>query len=144
LLFFIGMKMNLKIIATLASGCLLSFAVEATDRWYDAGLVETGSSLFRQHCAGCHGVNAEGTRDWEKTDANGYYPPPPLNGSAHAWHHSIPQLARSIKQGGVPLGGRMPAFAGLIDDQEVLALIAWFQSRWPEEIYRAWHDRHMQ
>jgi mono/diheme cytochrome c family protein len=90
--------------------CLASFNIAAAERWFNQDVVDLGSSLFQQNCAVCHGVNAEGTKDWKKTDANGNYPPPPLNGSAHAWHHSIPQLARSIKEGGIKLGGVMPAF----------------------------------
>ena len=91
-----------------------------------------------------HGANAEGTADWKKTDANGNYPPPPLNGSAHAWHHSIPQLARTIKEGGIKLGGVMPPFGDKLSDQDVLAVIAYFQSKWPDEIYTSWHNRNMQ
>ena len=125
-------------------GWLLSMSADATQPWYNAELVATGSQLFQQHCAECHGANAEGTREWKKTNASGHYPPPPLNGSAHAWHHSIPQLARSIKQGGQQLGGVMPGFDDKLDDQQILALIAFFQSKWPTEIYDRWHNRHMQ
>jgi len=124
--------------------CLTSFNIAAAERWFNQDVVDLGSSLFQQKCAVCHGVNAEGTRDWKKTDANGNYPPPPLNGSAHAWHHSIPQLARSIKEGGIKLGGVMPAFGDKLSDQEVLAVIAFFQSKWPDEVYKVWHDRNMQ
>ena len=125
-------------------GWLLSMSADATQPWYNAKLVATGSQLFQQHCAECHGANAEGTREWKKTDASGHYPPPPLDGSAHAWHHSIPQLARSIKQGGQQLGGVMPGFDDKLDDQQILALIAFFQSKWPTEIYDRWHNRYMQ
>jgi mono/diheme cytochrome c family protein len=124
--------------------CLASFNIAAAERWFNQDVVDLGSSLFQQNCAVCHGVNAEGTKDWKKTDANGNYPPPPLNGSAHAWHHSIPQLARSIKEGGIKLGGVMPAFGDKLSDQEVLAVIAFFQSKWPDEVYKVWHDRNMQ
>ena len=31
-----------------------------------------------------------------------------------------------------------------LSDQDVLAMIAYFQSKWPDEIYQAWHDRNMQ
>jgi len=124
--------------------CLASFNVAATERWFNQDIVDYGNSLFQQNCAVCHGVNAEGTKEWKKTDANGDYPPPPLDGSAHAWHHSIPQLARSIKEGGIKLGGVMPAFDDKLSDQEVLALIAFFQSKWPDEVYKVWHDRNMQ
>ena len=123
---------------------LVSLTASAADRWYDDKLVANGSQLFQQNCAACHGANAEGTQEWKKTDASGNYPPPPLNGNGHAWHHSIPQLARSIKEGGIQLGGVMPGFSGQLDDQQILALIAYFQSKWPDEIYRTWHNRHMQ
>jgi mono/diheme cytochrome c family protein len=53
-------------------------------------------------------------------------------------------LARSIKEGGIQLGGVMPGFSGQLDNQQILALIAFFQSKWPDEIYRTWHNRHMQ
>ena len=116
----------------------------AAERWFGPELVNTGNHLFQQHCASCHGANAEGTREWKKTDANGNYPPPPLDGSAHAWHHSLAQLARSIRQGGKPYGGTMPAFGEQFDDRQLLALIAFFQSKWPDEIYRIWYQQHMQ
>ncbi len=116
----------------------------ASERWFNQDIVEYGDKVFQQNCAVCHGSNAEGTRDWKKTDANGNYPPPPLNGSAHAWHHPIDQLARSIKQGGVKLGGVMPPFGNKLSDQEVLAAIAFFQSKWPDQVYDTWHQRFMQ
>ena len=106
--------MRLKITGMMILGCLLSMSAGATQPWYNAELVATGSPLFQQHCAECHGANAEGTREWKKTDASGHYPPPPLNGSAHAWHHSIPQLARSIKQGGQQLGRLARVHPGLL------------------------------
>ena len=123
---------------------LASLDCIAADRWFNQGIVNYGDQLFQQNCAVCHGSNAEATSEWKKTDANGNYPPPPLNGSAHAWHHSIPQLARSIKEGGVKLGGQMPAFADKLSDQDVLAVIAYFQSKWPDEVYDVWHQRFMQ
>jgi mono/diheme cytochrome c family protein len=70
--------------------------------------------------------------------------PPPLNGRAHAWHLSIAQLAGSIKQGGQQLDGVMPGFGDKLGDQQILALITFFQSKWPTEIYNRWRNRHMQ
>ena len=124
--------------------CLVSANIAAAERWFNQSVVDYGAPIFQQNCAVCHGVNAEGTKEWRKTDANGNYPPPPLDGSAHAWHHSIPQLARSIKEGGIKLGGVMPAFGDKLSDQDVLAVIAYFQSKWPDEVYKVWHDRNMQ
>ena len=136
--------MNLLKIGIISILCLVSWNASAAERWFNQAVVEHGAQLFQQNCAVCHGANAEGTSDWKKTDANGNYPPPPLDGSAHAWHHSIPQLARSIKEGGIKLGGVMPPFADKLSDQDVLAVIAYFQSKWPDEIYAGWHDRNMQ
>ena len=123
---------------------LISIEATASDRWYAAGQVEKGKHLFRQTCATCHGQNAEGTTLWKQKDENGNYPPPPLNGSAHAWHHSLDQLSRSIKNGGIEFGGTMPGFEAQYSDPEILSLIAFFQSRWPDEVYQVWYQNHMQ
>lgn len=136
--------MNYLKIGVISILCLVNWNASATERWFNQAVVDYGAGLFQQNCAVCHGANAEGTSDWKKTDANGNYPPPPLDGSAHAWHHSIPQLARSIKEGGIKLGGVMPPFAEKLSDQDVLAVIAYFQSRWPDDIYTRWHERYMQ
>lgn len=122
----------------------LTGGAAAAERWFDQPVVDLGNRLFQQNCAACHGIEAEGTKNWKQTDGNGNYPPPPLNGSAHAWHHSIPQLARSIKEGGVKIGGVMPPFGDRLSNPEILALIAYFQSKWPDEIYEVWHERFMQ
>ncbi len=109
-----------------------------TGRWYTAQMVDNGKATFAIRCAICHGRNAEATPNWKQTDANGNYPPPPLNGSAHAWHHDIDTLATVIKEGGRPLGGVMPAFGGQLSDKQVLEVIASFQSYWPDETYEKW------
>jgi len=33
---------------------------------------------------------------------------------------------------------RMPRFAAALSDEQILDVIAWFQSHWPDEIYAAW------
>jgi mono/diheme cytochrome c family protein len=107
-------------------------------RWYTEQQVELGRSLFLTHCAVCHGERAEATTEWRKTNANGDYPPPPLNGSAHAWHHPLSVLENSIAVGGIPNGGVMPPFAETLGKQEMRAAIAFFQNFWPDEIYARW------
>ncbi len=110
-------------------------------RWYSEAQLQLGEQVYGQHCASCHGKQAEGTPDWRKTGPDGKYPPPPLNGTAHAWHHSLRVLLRQIRMGGKPLGGTMPGFAGKLSNEEMLAAIAWFQSHWPDNIYRIWEER---
>ena len=107
-------------------------------RWYTATQVEQGREIFQAHCAVCHGSTAEGTEEWWVPEDDGLYPPPPLNGTAHAWHHPLEELLRYIEQGGIPLGGKMPGFGEALDENQRRASVAYFQSFWPDEIYRRW------
>ncbi|MFT5657437.1 MAG: thiol:disulfide interchange protein DsbC [Gammaproteobacteria bacterium] len=121
---------------------IISSSVQAEGRWYDDAVLQRGTDLFAENCSACHGNNAEGTLDWKKTDSNGNYPPPPLNGTAHAWHHSIEVLHETIQDGGIKLGGVMPSFKGKLSDQDIDAVIAYFQSKWPEKLYRKWAENY--
>ena len=112
-------------------------------RWYTPEQVEAGAALYAQNCASCHKPNAEGTADWKKRDANGKLPPPPLNGTAHAWHHPLDVLRQVVRRGGIPIGGSMPAFADKLAPQEIDAILAWVQSHWSDKIYGIWHERDM-
>jgi thiol:disulfide interchange protein DsbC len=116
----------------------LSSAV-AAERWYTTEQIEQGRAVFQEHCASCHGGEAQGlVEDWQTADENGRYPPPPLNGSAHAWHHALPVLRRTIHKGNVELGGQMPGFVDKIGELDTDAAIAYFQSFWSDEVYATW------
>jgi mono/diheme cytochrome c family protein len=134
----------IKYLIPAAVTCLLSLTgttLADSGRWYSSDQLATGEQLFQQKCASCHGANAELTIDWKKTDADGKYPPPPLNGTAHAWHHSLQQLRETIQRGGILLGGIMPAFRSELSDTDIDAVISYFQSKWPESTYRKWAAR---
>ena len=119
-------------------GCSRSDADGALDnRWYSQRQVNEGYRLYQANCASCHRPDASGTNEWRKP-VNGHYPPPPLNGTAHTWHHSLEVLHRTIEQGGVRLGGMMPAFGSRLSAGQIDSLLAWIQSRWPEEVYQIW------
>lgn len=107
-------------------------------RHLDAAKIQHGHKLYVQNCATCHGMNGEGAQDWSRQNANGKYPPPPLNGTGHAWHHPKRALVSTIKYGTVRIGGSMPAWQGKLSDQDIDDIIAWFQSKWPDELYAAW------
>lgn len=109
-------------------------------RWYTAEQVDLGRSLFSTYCADCHGDSAEGTGDWRKADENGNYPPPPLNGTAHTWHHPMRILGQTIAAGGVPFGGAMPGFSEVLTNEEARAIISYFQNIWPDQIYARWQE----
>lgn len=115
-----------------------------TGRWYSADEARQGRQLFAENCAACHGQRAVGTPEWRTPNANGQYPPPPLNGSAHAWHHPYAVLHRVIVEGGAPLGGTMPAWGGRLSETDIRQVIAGFQSYWPDEVYQIWHEREQQ
>ncbi len=111
---------------------------KAGNRWYTTEQVTQGGILFRANCPECHGQQAESTPHWRKPGEDGSYPPPPLNGTAHTWHHPLPLLRRTIRDGGVNIGGKMPPFKEKLSDQEIDMVIAWFQSLWSDEIYATW------
>jgi mono/diheme cytochrome c family protein len=104
----------------------------------DPELVTHGGGIYKANCAVCHGANAEGAPNWQKPGVDGKYPAPPLNGTGHAWHHPKAALKATIKRGTVPMGGSMPAWEGKLSDDDIEAVVAWIQSRWPDEIYRSW------
>ena len=113
-------------------------------RWYTQGQVSKGYTLFQANCAVCHKPDASGTLNWRNPDAQGKYPPPPLNGTAHTWHHPLSVLRMTVQRGGIALGGSMPGYADRLSADEIDAILAWVQSRWPDEIYVAWSQRNAQ
>lgn len=119
----------------------VSGTASASSRWFSDTQVEQGKKLFTENCMTCHGEKAQGTKDWKKTDKDGKYPPPPLNGDAHAWHHSMDILRRTVREGGVQLGGSMPPFKDKLNTEQVDSVIAYFQSQWNDKIYSAWSSR---
>ena len=110
----------------------------APQRWYDRSRVESGAKVYAGHCAVCHGARGEATPDWRRREPDGSFPPPPLNGTAHTWHHPFAILARQIKFGAPGGGGKMPTFQAKLTDEEIVNVIAWFQSLWPDDVYAQW------
>ena len=105
---------------------------------WPAEQLKRGRQLYLQNCMVCHGFNGEGAPDWSRQDAEGKWPAPPLNGTGHTWHHPKQALVYTIKNGTQRIGGNMPAWQDKLSDQDIVAIIAWFQSQWPDEIYAAW------
>lgn len=132
------MKTLLILIATLA----LAACNNTPDADAQSQQIISGKQVFEVNCQKCHGVKARGiVRDWQKPGADGKYPAPPLNGSAHAWHHDMKSLLGTINRGGIPLGGTMPAFNDALTEDEKTAVLAYIQSLWPKDIYDAWKQR---
>lgn len=108
------------------------------ERNFDQAQIRRGEVIYVANCVGCHGPNGAGTPDWRKPNADGRYPPPPLDGTAHAWHHSTEVLKKTILKGTPPEIGSMPAWEGKLTEQQVDDVIVWIKSLWPDEIYDIW------
>ncbi len=105
----------------------------------DPHQVALGASVYATRCAQCHGANLEGQPDWQQRLANGRLPAPPHDASGHTWHHPDEILFGITKNGMTPYASAdyesdMPAFAGVLGDDEIAAAIAFIKSRWPAEI----------
>ena len=137
--------MNLLVLTTACAALTLAFTAavhaagaDAHERWYDQSRIESGEKVYASNCVECHGARGEATPDWRRREADGSFPPPPLNGTAHTWHHPFSVLARQIKFGAPGGGGKMPTFQGKLTDDEIINVIAWIQNLWPEETYVQW------
>jgi len=109
-------------------------------RWYSPEHVARGALVYTENCAVCHGQNAEGTKNWRQRADDGKFPPPPIDGTGHAWHHPMKILGAQIKFGAPGGLGSMPGFADKLSDEQVVDVIAWFQNEWPDKIYATWAE----
>ena len=107
-------------------------------RWYSQQQAQAGQQIYQDNCATCHGKSGQSTIHWRKPGADGRYPAPPLNGSAHTWHHSKAALLRQIRDGSIANGGSMPAFKHSLSEAQQLQVLAAVQAFWSDEIYNHW------
>jgi|ETNmetMinimDraft_8_1059916.scaffolds.fasta_scaffold35166_2 mono/diheme cytochrome c family protein len=120
------------------TGCFNSEETETDSK----ASIELGKTTFNDNCVFCHGIEGKGlVKDWKKKQSNGKYPAPPLNGTAHSWHHSPKVILQTINDGGVKIGGQMPAFKNKLNDKEKIALIDYIQSLWPTDIQEKYRAR---
>lgn len=132
------------------AAAILAAAVTVAGAWHllrpgpfridanDATLLAQGRDLYQAHCARCHGANLEGQPDWRERMANGRLPAPPHDDSGHTWHHPDEQLFGITKYGLGPYApagyqSDMPAFEGVLTDDEIVAVLAFIKSRWSAE-----------
>jgi mono/diheme cytochrome c family protein len=112
----------------------------------DTVLVERGRQVYARHCAACHGANLEGQADWRERGADGLLPAPPHDASGHTWHHPDAQLIAITKLGVARAAGlqdhrsAMPAFEGVLADEDIVAVLSFIKAQWPPAI-RARHDQ---
>ena len=106
----------------------------------DAGVVARGERVYRTHCAACHGARLEGQPNWRERGPDGRLPAPPHDGSGHTWHHPDEVLFRLTKYGLAKVAklkdynSAMPAYEGVLSDEEIVAVLSWIKAQWPAEI----------
>lgn len=113
----------------------------------DPGLLARGKFLYDQNCAACHGAKLEGQPNWRQRLPNGRLPAPPHDVSGHTWHHPDQVLIDIVKHGLVPgktapegYESDMPAYAGALDDADIVAVLAYIKSTWPVNALEAQRD----
>jgi mono/diheme cytochrome c family protein len=111
----------------------------------DGALTVRGERVYHAHCASCHGARLEGQPDWRARGPDGLLPAPPHDATGHTWHHPDEVLFRLTKHGVGTLIGQpgyrsaMPAYAGILTDDDIVAVLSWIKSQWPPELRRR-HD----
>jgi|TARA_R100000365_G_C2746520_1_gene75836 mono/diheme cytochrome c family protein len=97
---------------------------------------DVGKELYLEYCSSCHGDNLQGQPDWMRRLPSGRLPAPPHDASGHTWHHSDKQLLAVIRDGLETMAPGyetdMPAFAAVLTDTEIMAIIDYIKSTWPE------------
>ena len=113
----------------------------------NAGQVARGKPVYDRLCASCHGARLEGQPNWQEKLPTGRMPAPPHDASGHTWHHPDSVLFGITKLGLVPgkyappkYESDMPAFGGMISDEEIWAVLAYIKSSWPTDIRKAQHE----
>ena len=103
--------------------------------------IEQGKILYNQNCASCHQANLSGAKGWNTTlDEDGQRLAPPLNGTAHTWHHPDEMLHNVIKYGYANIiknyKGKMLGFGDTLTDQNIDHILAYIKSTWNDEVYQ--------
>ncbi len=135
--------------SVLALTLLLASPALAGEHWNlkpeNADIVAAGRKVYDANCASCHGAKLEGQPDWRQPNTEGKLPAPPHDIGGHTWHHADKVLFELTKFGLKKFAGDnyqsdMPAYDGVLSDQDIVAVLSFIKSTWPENI-REHHDR---
>jgi mono/diheme cytochrome c family protein len=111
----------------------------------DLQLVALGKKVYDANCASCHGAKLQGEENWRERGPDGLLPAPPHDATGHTWHHPDAVLFAVTKYGPAAMAGgdyksAMPAYDGVLSDEEIIASLSYIKSRWPREVV----ERHNQ
>ena len=129
-------------------------SVAIADHELDGRDIANGKLLYADNCAACHGENLEGQENWQRPGPDGVLPAPPHDASGHTWHHANGLLvdytllggqAALEKRGLADFKSGMPAFEGILSEDEVLDVLSYIRSTWPkriQDIHRGRNPQH--
>ena len=105
----------------------------------DRAAVKLGQTIYKDNCASCHGSNLEGQIGWQTETADGRRLAPPHDETGHAWHHPDELLYNMTKYGFEEMLGKkyphnMPVYEDILSDGELLTVLGYIKSTWPEKI----------
>ncbi|MGB3289331.1 MAG: cytochrome c [Burkholderiaceae bacterium] len=110
----------------------------------DPSLVMRGKAIYANNCAACHGQQLQGQPNWRDRMPDGKLPAPPHDKTGHTWHHPDAMLIDMVRNGLVPgktappgYVSDMPAYRDVLNDQEIIAVLAYIKSSWPPKVLEA-------
>ena len=111
----------------------------------DQKIISLGKFIYNKNCASCHGISLEGQKNWMSRLPDGLMPAPPHDETGHTWHHSDKYLFMITKYGiediiGQKYPNNMPAYKDVLTDKEVIAVLSYIKSTWPNKIKKI-HDQ---
>lgn len=104
----------------------------------DPETLALGETVYRRHCASCHGPEGKAAPGWRELSPAGDMPPPPHDSTGHTWRHSDALLFRIVDEGWRDPFNRtdrltMPAFGGTLTPREIRAVIHYIKTLWTPE-----------
>ena len=105
----------------------------------DRAAVKLGQTIYRDNCASCHGIDLAGQIGWQTEILDGRRLAPPHDETGHTWHHPDELLFNMTKYGfeemlGQEYPNNMPVYEDVLSDNELLAVLGYIKSTWPERI----------
>lgn len=85
--------------------------------------------------------NSKVNQNWQSPNSDGILPAPPHDATGHTWHHDNELLFEYTKLGGkgalaargiTDFNSGMPAFDGVVSDEDIWDILAFIKSTWPE------------